>query len=78
MGIFKQHLIISFMLILLVVSNLNGEFFEETILYNPTEDNIEILNEQTFDETVFNSDRVSIVKFYAHWCGHCHRMAPCK
>ena len=65
---------ILFTLIYLILSgnSLNGNFFNfdpQAALYNPAVDHVELLNNETFDNVVFNSDRVSLVKFFAHWCG---------
>lgn len=41
------------------------------ILSSPVE-----ITETNFDETVVQSGKMSFVKFYAPWCGHCKKMKP--
>jgi thioredoxin 1 len=33
-------------------------------------------NEENFENEVLNSDRTTIVDFYADWCGPCKMMSP--
>ena len=50
---------------------------EEPIsLYSPTEDNVIELLDSNLTSSIYNSEYLWIVEFYAHWCGHCQRFAP--
>ena len=35
-----------------------------------------VFNEENFEEEVLNSDKTTIVDFYADWCGPCKMMSP--
>jgi len=37
---------------------------------------VEILNDADFEETVLESKDSWLLKFYAPWCGHCKKLAP--
>ena len=37
---------------------------------------INIFNEDNFQNEVLNSDKITIVDFYADWCGPCKMMSP--
>lgn len=45
-------------------------------LYDPLKDDIEELNATSFNATIFNSERATLIENYAHWCGACQRFAP--
>ena len=51
---------------------------KEVILYDPAKDSIELLDVSTFEKTVFNSSKMTVIEFFAHWCGTCQRFAPRK
>jgi thiol oxidase len=59
----------------LIIQLFNNSNAKDVFLYNQTVDHIAVLGESNFEETVFNSDKASIVEFYAHWCGRCKRWA---
>ncbi|KAI8057265.1 thioredoxin-like domain-containing protein [Syncephalis plumigaleata] len=40
------------------------------------ENYVEILTKSNFSDAVKESDKVSLIKFYAPWCGHCKAMKP--
>jgi thioredoxin 1 len=37
---------------------------------------VQKLDESNFDETIKNTQGVSMVKFFAPWCGHCRMFGP--
>ena len=37
---------------------------------------VNIFNEENFENEVLNSDKTTIVDFYADWCGPCKMMSP--
>ena len=47
----------------------------EASLYSK-DDPMEILDNSTIRQTIYNSKYVWIVEFYSSWCGHCHAFAP--
>ena len=51
---------------------------EENIisLYDGSEDNVIELTDANFTSSIYNSEFLWIVEFYAHWCGHCQRFVP--
>uniref|UniRef100_A0AC34FJM6 Sulfhydryl oxidase n=1 Tax=Panagrolaimus sp. ES5 TaxID=591445 RepID=A0AC34FJM6_9BILA len=51
---------------------------ENTLLYQPGYELIMHLDQDTFDDTVFEKGRKNsfVIEFYADWCGHCRSFAP--
>ncbi|CAK5073066.1 unnamed protein product [Meloidogyne enterolobii] len=43
--------------------------------YKPPPEEVIALNEQTFDDFL-GSNALTLVEFYAPWCGHCKKLAP--
>ena len=37
---------------------------------------VNVFNEENFENEVINSDKTTIVDFYADWCGPCKMMSP--
>ena len=48
-------------------SNLSEEFIEGEIIH---------LDESNFEDTVYNSNEIWMLKFSAPWCYHCNKMKP--
>ncbi|KAJ8039448.1 Sulfhydryl oxidase 1 [Holothuria leucospilota] len=49
---------------------------KEAGLYKPLVDDVVILVENNFYQTVFMSEKAWIVELYSSWCGHCVHFAP--
>ena len=45
-------------------------------LYDSHMDNVIELIDTNLTSSIYNSQYLWIVQFYAHWCGHCQRFAP--
>ena len=44
-------------------------------LYKP-EDNVVELIDDNITSAVYDSGKLWIIEFYAHWCGHCQKFKP--
>ena len=44
-------------------------------MYSKTSPVLQV-DEKSFDKLIKNSDKSSIVEFYAPWCGHCQNLKP--
>lgn len=42
----------------------------------PSEEDVVILNSETADSVIFESDEAWFLDIYADWCSHCHDMRP--
>lgn len=40
------------------------------MLYDPVKDDIEILDSNTYEKTILNSPKATILELFAHWCGN--------
>ena len=46
------------------------------IFYVPEIDHIEVVTSDNFTSVVFLAEHLTIMKFYAHWCGYSKRFIP--
>ena len=63
---------------LVTASNVNkglGNPIVDVITLYDQNDHVYDLFDETIEKT-FDSGKIWIVEFYAHWCGHCQRFAP--
>ena len=49
---------------------------EELISLYDENDSIVELTDANFVSAVQHPERIWVVEFYAHWCGHCQRFSP--
>jgi hypothetical protein len=66
-----KSLKIIFINVLLYVSNSAGYLF-----YTPDIDHIEVFEAETFRSNVLNSNKATIMEFYADWCSYSKRFIP--
>jgi protein disulfide-isomerase A6 len=60
---------------LLLLLLLSVAVHSATALYSP-KDGVVLATDATFNALVLQSNRPSIVEFFAPWCGHCKNLAP--
>ena len=48
----------------------------DVIFYDSAIDHIEIIFGENFTEIIYNSDRLTVMEFYAHWCAFSKRFIP--
>ena len=65
-------------ILLITICLINLFICKQIILYDPINDDIELLDVTNYEKTVFNSSKATIIEFFAHWCGTCQRFAPRK
>uniref|UniRef100_A0A915DQQ7 Sulfhydryl oxidase n=1 Tax=Ditylenchus dipsaci TaxID=166011 RepID=A0A915DQQ7_9BILA len=49
---------------------------ESPLLYRPGVDKVLNLDQETFEDTVFDSSKPILVEVYKDWCGHCRKFLP--
>lgn len=52
------------------------QIFDTLHLQSKDPKNVIELTDENFDKTVWNSEDMWLVEFYAPWCGHCKNLAP--
>lgn len=50
-------------------------FADTAALYSKNGD-VQILHSKNFQKTIKDSDQLTLVEFFAPWCGHCKNLAP--
>ena len=58
-----------------VDSSIGLEKSEVISLYDHTDDVVE-LTDANFTASVYESNQLWFIEFYAHWCGHCQKFKP--
>jgi hypothetical protein len=60
----------------LVGSQAEASALKPIVFYDPLIDHIEVLNNDTFDDLIYDAPRATFLEFYANWCARCQRFSP--
>ncbi|XP_052821539.1 sulfhydryl oxidase 1 [Octopus bimaculoides] len=71
---FESSVLALWLLFLFNVSHLT--LAETAGLYNSLTDDVDVLNQNDFVQTLTGSSKLWFVEFYNSWCGHCIKFAP--
>lgn len=70
----KFRFLTIFLLLFVVTSNLEIDRGDIISLYS-AKDKVVDLTDDNLTQTIYNSQHVWVIEFYAHWCGHCQKFA---
>jgi hypothetical protein len=72
--VFKSYWLLIFHIFLLDIVQILVA--KPIVFYDPVVDHVEVLDNNTFDELIYEGPRASFVEFYANWCARCQRFSP--